>query len=252
MTVLPELERQLVRAAARGGERRSRRLWGAVAGAGCLIAALIAVVFAGAGTHHPAARATGAAGMGATVPATYTAACARTGDCATVPAGPVPPALRRPFAVPSVHGACPASPATPFSNSFFGGVSLGGGPVRADIANRVDVPRGRIVLGTTSVPRWYGIKTVWFSLPGYSGPWSVRAVRLSGEGTIDLGQEPARGAGPAIVIPPGPTLNTGVVGSGAGYRTDPRTTWLTAPGCYAWKVDGIGFTELIVFRAVLR
>jgi hypothetical protein len=34
----------------------------------------------------------------------------------------------------------------------------------------------------------------------------------------------------------------------AGYRTDPRTTRITRPGCYAFEVVGLGFSELIVFE----
>ncbi len=192
---------------------------------------------------------------------TYAQACAQTGDCATVPSGPVPAALRTPFPVPRLRPgqACPTTAAQRFSNSYIGGISLGTVPVRPDIANRVEFPHGRIVLGTTEARGWFGIKTVWFSLPGYTGPWSVRAVRLSGHGQIELGDEPTsrptgRGGSPfsstAIVIPPGDTPNTGFEGSGAGYRTDPRTTWISAPGCYAWKVNGIGFSQRIVFQAL--
>lgn len=169
------------------------------------------------------------------------------------------PALRRPFRVPALRPgeACPATPGRRFTTSYIGGDELGTAPVRADIANRVDVRYGRIVLGTTTVRGWYGIKTIWYSLPSYDGPWSVRAVRLSGGGRIDLGNGPegqpatadVREASPfsptALVIPPGDTVNTG-----AGYRTDPRTTWITAPGCYAWLVDGLNFSELIVFQAL--
>lgn len=75
---------------------------------------------------------------------------------------------------------------------------------------------------------------------------------LGGSGRIDLGSEPAprpkrggtRLSPVAVGAAPGDTINTG-----DGYRTDPRTTWISAPGCYAFQVDGLGFSELIVFQA---
>ncbi len=272
MSVLPELERQLIDAAgmragaaARGPGARRRRLGGGVAVAlGCAVVAAVVLVFAFTGSN-PGRRAPVISGhrpvaIDPSVPATYAAACAQTSDCVTVPPDRVPAALRGPFHVPRLAAGarCPTTSGARFDNSELGGVRLGTAPVRPDIANAGDLIHGRIVLGTTNIAGWYGIKTVWYSVPSYTGPWSVRAVRLSGRGAIDLSDEPAPRPGPepdlsggsrfsptGIVVPPGDTLNTG-----AGYRTDPRTTWITAPGCYAFQVNGLGFSELIVFQAL--
>lgn len=77
----------------------------------------------------------------------------------------------------------------------------------------------------------------------------------------------APGSGP-LVVPAGPTINTfytnfqpghvrdAVTGrlvktlSGYGYRTVPVGTWIRSPGCYAWQVDGGGFSETIVIDAL--
>lgn len=277
MSVLPELERQLVQAAGgeRGGLRRPRggagsmRGWGAVAlGVAVVGVVVLASATIGARRARPPAAAHTATRRSTpahhapavalpAVPVSYAQACAQTGDCVIVPSGRVPSALRRPFRVPALRAgqACPSTPGARLTTGYISGIELGAGPVRADIANRVDLRHGRIVLGTTDVRGWRAIKTVWYSMPTYHGPWSVRAVRLSGSGRIDLANQPAPlpvrplGGSPfsptALVIPPGPTLNTG-----AGYRTDPRTTWISAPGCYAWHIDGLGFSELIVFQAL--
>ena len=50
-----------------------------------------------------------------------------------------------------------------------------------------------------------------------------------------------------VVVPPGPTLN-----SDAGWRTAPGGTWVGTPGCYAWQIDGLTFSHVIIFEAVLR
>ena len=70
--------------------------------------------------------------------------------------------------------------------------------------------------------------------------WS--AIRLSGSGRIQLRQAlgPRRGA-------PRFSISSLKVTSGT---TSPGTTWISAPGCYAWQVDGVGFSNLIVFEAV--
>jgi hypothetical protein len=273
MTVLPQLERQLVRAAGggRGGPRRAPG-WTAVA-LGCAIVVAVAVAFATVGIRgpHPRVAAHPAPVNRSTaphqsiavadpvVPASWAEACAQTGDCEPVPSGSVPSALRQPFRVPLLRPgeACPATPGSRFTTGYIGGPEMGTAPVRAEIGNQVDLRDGRIVLGTTNVRGWFGIEIMWYSLPSYDGPWSVRAVRLSGGGRIDLGsgpnalpaRAPGRGGSPlsptALVVPPGPTINTS-----DGYRTDPRTTWVTAPGCYAWQVNGLNFSQLIVFQAL--
>ncbi|MGH3305584.1 MAG: hypothetical protein ACRDOK_28745 [Streptosporangiaceae bacterium] len=46
-----------------------------------------------------------------------------------------------------------------------------------------------------------------------------------------------------MVVPPGPIEN-GI----DGWRDAPGDTWIKAPGCYAWQVDGLRFSEVIVFR----
>ncbi len=159
--------------------------------------------------------------------------------------------LSRPLHFPSLGpgGSCPASPGTTFNNSFFGGIALGSGRVRVLLADSGDILHGRVnVVPYTSVPGWFAIQTLWFSLPGYNGPFVVHAKRL-GEASSTIEVQPSGegltpGSGP-LVVPAGPTANTK-----DGYRTMPGSTWITAPGCYAWQVDGLNFSEIIVFDAL--
>ncbi len=156
--------------------------------------------------------------------------------------------LARPLRFPSLSAgqSCPATPGQTINNSLFGGVALGNGKVRVLVANGGDVLHGQPTLGTTAVPGWFALQTLWFTMPGYDGPFVVRGTRLGASGTIEVhpgdgGQAP--GSGP-LVVPAGPTANTQ-----DGYRTQPGSTWVTSPGCYAWQVDGQNFTEVIIVNA---
>jgi hypothetical protein len=157
--------------------------------------------------------------------------------------------LARPLHFPSLGpgGSCPASRGTTIANSYFGGVAIGKGPVRVLIANQGDLRRGRAELGTTEASGWFALQTLWLSTPGYGGPFVVRAERLGGKGPIEVqpsGSGLFPGAGP-LVVPAGPTANTR-----DGYRTVPGSTWVTSSGCYAWQVDGLNFSEIIVVDAL--
>jgi hypothetical protein len=127
---------------------------------------------------------------------------------------------------------------------YFGGVALGQGPVRPIPAAAGDLSRGIVNLSTdTGTPGWLAFKTLWFSVPSYQGPFIVRAKRLDGSGPIAFGESPTLAP---LVVPPGETVN-----SHAGYRTAPGGTWVKAPGCYGWQVDGLTFSDVIVVDAVL-
>ncbi len=179
--------------------------------------------------------------------------------------------LARPLHLPSLgpRGRCPVSSGYTVANAYFGGSALGSGPVRVLIGNQGDVLRGRPELGTTEAPGWYALQTLWFAMPGYNGPFVVRGGRLGKPGPIAV--QPGRtgllpGSGP-LVVPAGPTINTyytnwrpghnrdAVTGrlvptlTGYGYRTVPGSTWIRSPGCYAWQVDGRGFSDVIVVDA---
>ncbi len=159
-----------------------------------------------------------------------------------------PSLLARPLHFPTLGpGArCPASGGTLVSNGYFGGTSFGTGPVRVLVANRGSLRHGRVVLGTTDTPGWFAIQTLWYARPGYGGAFVVRAARLGGGGPVPL-PPPRPGLGlPSgqLVVPAGATLNTL-----DGYRTVPSSAWMRSGGCYAWQVDGRGFSETIVLDA---
>ncbi len=185
-------------------------------------------------------------GQGSVVPATYQQACVHEESvCLPGTTGSIPAVLNRALHFPVVRPGqrCPATDGRPVNNSYFGGVALGTGPVRPLIAMRGDLRHGVVDLGKSSSPGWLAFKTLWFSGPAYRGPFLIRAKRLDRPGPVAFGESPTLAP---LAVPPGPTLNTG-----AGYRTAPGATWVRAPGCYAWQIDGLTFSEVIVVRAVL-
>jgi hypothetical protein len=185
-------------------------------------------------------------------PATYQQACYYEPDvCSSSDSqlqnalAPLPSALRRPLRLPLLQPGqrCPPTPGGPIETSAFGGAALGSGsePVR---------PLGRVTAAgvgelepTPTTSGWYSFKTLWFSAPSYQGPWIVRGGELGGTNPVVFGEQPAVSQ---LVVPPIQTLN-----GANGYREAPGGTYVRTPGCYAWQVDGVGFSYLIVFWAAI-
>jgi hypothetical protein len=163
------------------------------------------------------------------------------GITTSCPKGAVPDALRRPLRIPSIEpeAPCPLSQPNPhiWSRSSPG---LGPGPVSPVGLGEHAVLRFRRFRGSD----WGGQKVLWVAAPGYDGPALIRGGRLDANGGVGFN---VHGNGPPLQelqLPPGPTLNID-----RGYREWPSYTRVTEPGCYAYQVDGTGFSYVIVFRA---
>jgi hypothetical protein len=129
--------------------------------------------------------------------------------------------LSRPLTIPRLRPAarCPVSKV--HRTAF--GPGLGPGPVYA-----------RFGTGSTLKVRDRRQKVLWFSLASYTGPIVIRGGRIDGTGT--LGFDASRDASWIFIA------------AGSGIRNRPSSTWADAPGCYAYQVDGTGFSRTIVFR----
>jgi hypothetical protein len=186
--------------------------------------------------------------LAATLPVLLLAACLGDGNenvsasgTASV-SGSVPTQLNRPLHFPEVAGArCPASRGRYVVTPDFGSMAIGAGPVRVAINNAGNPHQG---FHPAAFRGWLALKTHFFSSPSYQGPFLVRAKRLDHPGLVTLGATPTEAA-PLLV-------RAGAYAGTAGWREVPYFTFVRAPGCYGWQVDGRTFSEIIVVRLLRK
>jgi hypothetical protein len=159
-------------------------------------------------------------------------------SCHGVNASPIctqslPISVMRPLHLPVVAAGqpCPSTPAHHVKAADFGGDALGTGPVEPmALGPRSSWPEG-----------WFGYKTLWFALPGYSDAVLIRGARIDAVGPVGFGEAPVIGH---LIFPPGPTVN-----GQDGYREAPGGTFVKSAGCYAFQIDGLAFSYVIIFSA---
>lgn len=122
----------------------------------------------------------------------------------------------------------------PASAAGYAGPVVGPGPVFAGQASP-------FALSGFVGSDWAGARVTWVSDPGYSGPVLIRGGEVAGAGFVGFGE----GHVPVNDL----QLLTPATMTSSGARTWPSFTRVRAPGCYAYQVDGIGFSEVIVFQA---
>jgi hypothetical protein len=155
----------------------------------------------------------------------------------------------RPLHLPPLgpNASCPTSTGSFLHTPLTSGTALGNGPVRILIGNAGDLAHGRVDVGTSNTSHWGALETIWIAVPGYEGPFVVRARRIGAPGAIEVQPGPTGltpGSGP-LVVPAGPTAN-----SANGYRAVPGSIWVKSPGCYGVQIDGGSFSEVTVVDAV--
>jgi hypothetical protein len=137
---------------------------------------------------------------------------------------------------------CPLSKPTQIDPQF--AMGLGSGPVY--------LTNGELVRSDAAHPQ----KVAWFANPSYSGPIRIRGGRIDGGGQLLLGGR-NYGRGAPVKTVEGTTLyseldypDTNASNSPSGWRIWPSFTYIATPGCYAWQVDGLRFSELITIQAL--
>lgn len=141
--------------------------------------------------------------------------------------GSVPAALRRPLSLPTDDGGpCPITinargPASP------------------------QVIAAGVGFHSVSGSQWLGAEVTWTVSGSYTGPLLIRGEMLGGAGALGFGT----GAVPYDELQ---LLDAGqgaprVAAGGRGWITYTR---VRSDGCYGYEIDGTGFSEIVVFRAV--
>jgi hypothetical protein len=141
---------------------------------------------------------------------------------------------------------CSVSRPRPLSPAFAPG--LGDGPVypvgfnkRSVLAFEYPPPKNSLFAGS----KWGGQKVLWVSNPNYDGPILIRGRQLDGANPVRFGQ-----GGTTLLKEL--AFRRGQADNWTGaWRNFPSYTRLRAAGCYAYQVDGAGFSDIIVFRAVV-
>lgn len=135
--------------------------------------------------------------------------------------------------------ACPVSGTTVLTTPETGrSFALGKGPVHP-----LAISDGTLdISNDTFAPGWLAAKTLWISDPAYQGPFLIRLKRIDVPGPVGLDESPGS---TSLYTPAGPTAN-GI----NGYRDVTGATWVKTPGCVAWQVDGVNFSNVIVARLV--
>ncbi len=149
--------------------------------------------------------------------------------------------LTRPLHLPILGAGqtCPVSSVAATHSPDFGPSALGVGPVDP-VANSNEE-----LISNTTTPGWLAIKSLWFSEPKYQGPFLVRIRRLDGPGPAGLLEDPTV---TSFFVPAGPTA----LSFPDGFRTVTGATWVKTPGCVAWQVDGLTFSNVIVIQLQCR
>ena len=140
--------------------------------------------------------------------------------------------------------ACPMSKLSQVGPSL--GMGLGSGPVY--------VFSGEIVRSDPA----HSNKVAWAADPSYSGPIRIRGGRIDRSGQLLLGGTDNYWRGAPVKTVEGTDLypeldflesHSTFPNVPPGWRMWPSGTYVAAPGCYVWQVDGLGFTELITFHS---
>ncbi len=139
--------------------------------------------------------------------------------------------------------ACPKTPSKAV-NPDSGLFAAGNGPV---YPAGLGVYSGGIIRAG-AVDTVQGTRLDWFAEPGYIGPVLVRGQQI--DGTHEVHFSPANPVNPSVGRGKAELQLTGNgdVPSPSGWRRWNMYLETTAPGCYAFQIDGTSFSNVVVIE----
>ena len=99
-------------------------------------------------------------------------------------------------------------------------------------------------------------ETLWIGKPSYTGPVLVRGGRLDGDSRVRFGGAPhprleLRLPAGEWDMPDAVQLRGAPLQLRKGWRAAKTTTRIKVGGCYAFQIDGEGFSYVLAFKAVV-
>ena len=128
-----------------------------------------------------------------------------------------------------------------------GAAELKRGPVYAALiggAPRIVFLSGQPAIGDS---KWRTVRTIWSSRRSYQGPVLVRGGRLDRPGRLGFGSRERPRRQLRLPAASWPHQRRWVDPSREGWRATSVPTRIPAPGCYAFQVDGLGFSYVLAF-----
>ncbi len=158
---------------------------------------------------------------------------------------------RRPLHLPALApgAACPLVPTRQISPQY--GPALGDGPVYAlGFGTDSSLPAVDAAHFGTGASKWGGMKVVWVMAPGNNGAVIARGRQIDGSHALRFngGLDQQNYQGDWTVATLLPELRLVWLDQAGAWDSYVR---LQAPGCYAMQVDGLSFSEILVFQAVV-
>lgn len=155
--------------------------------------------------------------------------------------------LQRPLNLPMLESGndCPVTrtPGKQLSPDF--GLAIGTGPIYA--TGTIGIEGKLYYRDSATVNGWRPVKVLWIGEPDYLGPVLIRGHQIDGPNELRFGETERQ---KDELFFNEVTQAEANANSPSGWRNWPSYSYVRAPGCYAYQVDGIGFSYVIVVQAV--
>lgn len=151
---------------------------------------------------------------------------------------------KRALELPSLPpgGDCPVAVSKPINPDV--APVMGDGPIYLALGRNGTAPYEDRERGVDGI---YWLKSLWVADPTYKSPALIRGRQLDGQHELQFTSYQQNSV-TSLEFP----VETGMSASGSerGWRFLTSQTGVRSAGCYGIQVDGLGFSETIIFRAI--